>query len=96
MFKYFKNLRYRNKAVRQKAFTILMVISMVFVGAIWVFSLSSRFNRKVKTQANNSLKPFKIFSNSLVKTYNNMTASVSKIPNPKKIIESVTNKNNNQ
>ena len=68
-----------------------MISSMVFVVIVWIFNLGTRFNKKTDQRARNDLKPFKIFANSLVNAYNNVTASVGKIPNPKKIYQSAAN-----
>jgi hypothetical protein len=48
---------------------------MSIVVFIWVYSLGSHFNNKTSEQANNDLKPFKLFANSISNTYQNITAS---------------------
>jgi protein involved in sex pheromone biosynthesis len=64
---------------------------MSIVVFIWVYSLGSHFNNKTSEQANNDLKPFKLFANSISNTYQNITASAGSASTtkeePKKQIE---------
>jgi hypothetical protein len=87
---YIKKLQAKDEIVRKQIFFGLMVISMAFVGFIWIYNLTDRFDNKVKEQAREDLKPFKLFANSLSGTYENISASVGNISKGK-IIDSINN-----
>ena len=90
MHPYIKKLQNKKEATRKQILTGVMIISMTFVVFIWIFNLDSRFNSKVKSQAQNDIKPFQLFANSISSTYKNISASVGSIPNPDKVIKTIT------
>ncbi len=77
---YIKKLQSKNETARKQIFAGAMIVSMVFVGFIWIYNLNNRFNNKVSIQNQNDAKPFKIFADSLSNTYSNISASVGSIP----------------
>ncbi len=83
MRNYIKKLQSKPEIVRKQIFLGLMVVSMAFVGSVWIYNLTDRFDNKVKEQAREDVKPFKLFANSISGTYENITASVGNIAKPK-------------
>ncbi len=89
---YIKKLQSKNEFVRKQIFIGAMIVSMVFVGFIWVYNLNNRFNNnEVSVQTQKDVKPFKIFTDSLSNTYNNISASVGNIPNLETEKKKITN-----
>jgi hypothetical protein len=86
---YIKKLQAKDEIVRKQIFFGLMVVSMAFVGFIWIYNLGDRFDSKVKEQVREDVKPFKLFANSLSSTYQNISASVGNISTPKKAEQKV-------
>ncbi len=84
---YIKKLQAKDEIVRKQIFFGLMVFSMAIVGSIWIYNLTDRFDDKVKEQAREDVKPFKLFANSISNTYDNISASVGSIKNPKEEIK---------
>lgn len=77
---YIKKLQAKDEDTRKFIFISTMIVCMSFVAFVWIYNLGTRFgNPKIAEQANEDIKPFKLFSNSLSDTYNNMSASVGKI-----------------
>ena len=91
MRQYIKKLQSKSVTSRKQIFAGIMVFSMVIVGSVWVYSLGGRLDTKVKEQAREDIKPFKLFANSLSTTYKNISASVgnAEIPKIKKPASSV-------
>ncbi|HAE36795.1 TPA: hypothetical protein DCX66_03490 [Candidatus Nomurabacteria bacterium] len=76
---YIKNLQKKEEGKRKQIFAGAMIVSMFFVGVIWIYGLGVRFgNPEVKEKTREDIKPFKLFSNSLSDTYSNVSASVGK------------------
>lgn len=81
MRQYIKKLQSKREDTRKQIFAGAMIVSMSIVGLIWVYSLGVRFgNPKVAVQANEDIKPFKLFSNTLSSTFQNIGASVGSAP----------------
>lgn len=76
---YIKKLQAKDEIVRKQIFFALMVFSMAFVGFIWIYNLTDRFDNKVKEQAREDVKPFKLFANSISGAYSNISASVGNV-----------------
>lgn len=78
---YIKKLQSKEESTRKQILVGAMIGSMSIVGLIWFYSLGVRFgNEEVKEQVSQDIKPFKLFSNSIKDTYNNISASVGSIP----------------
>lgn len=86
---YIKKLQAKNEIVRKQIFAGLMVVSMAFVGFVWIYNLGHRLDNKVKEQVREDVKPFKLFANSLSSTYKNISASVGNIKTAKEEREEV-------
>lgn len=85
---YIRKLQSKKVETRKQIFAGVMVISMSFVALIWVYSLGVRFgNPVVKEKANEDIKPFKLFGDSISNTYKNISASVGKAPTTEKVIK---------
>lgn len=81
MKEYIKKLQSKSEDTRKLIFLGSIILSMSFVSFVWVYNLGARFgNPKVAEQANEDIKPFKLFSNSISSTYKNMSASIGKAP----------------
>ncbi|KKQ19460.1 MAG: hypothetical protein US34_C0021G0002 [Candidatus Nomurabacteria bacterium GW2011_GWC2_36_9] len=64
MRQYIKKLQAKDEGKRKQIFAGAMIVSMSIVGLIWVYGLGVRFgNPEVAVQANEDIKPFKLFSN---------------------------------
>lgn len=93
MREYIKKIQSKKLETRKQIFAGALVVSMSFVCLIWVYSLGTRFgNTEVKDQALEDVKPFKLFSNSIGSTYDNISASVGKISTTKKVEPKVEEK----
>lgn len=76
---YIKKLQSKDEGTRKRIFVGTMIGSMSIVTLIWVYGLGVRFtNPSIKEHANEDIKPFKLFSNSISSTYSNISASVGK------------------
>ena len=73
---YIKKLQAKEETVRKQIFAGLLIVSMVFVGFIWIYNLGNRFEKENKEQVREDVKPFKLFANSISDTYKNISASV--------------------
>jgi hypothetical protein len=97
MRQYIKKLQAKEEGKRKQIFAGVMIVAMSFVALIWVYSLGVRFgDGKVKTQAREDIKPFKLFSNSISDTFKNVSASVGKAPSVDKISSEISNENEKQ
>ena len=84
MRQYIKKLQSKDEDTRKVILATTMIVCMSFVVFVWVYNLGTRLgNPKVAVQANEDIKPFKLFSNSLSDTYKNMSASIGKITSKK-------------
>lgn len=86
MKQYIKKLQAKHEDTRKLIFTGTMIACMSIVGLVWFYSLGTRFDSKVKAQANEDIKPFKLFGKSISDTISNMSASVGKIPQVEVVI----------
>lgn len=75
MHSYVKKLQSKSEESRKQILTFSLLICMSLSVFIWVYSLGDHFNSKTSEQANNDLKPFKLFANSISNTYQNITAN---------------------
>lgn len=83
---YIKKLQSKSEDSRKQILAVSMLLSMSLVVMIWVYGLSDLFTPKTNAEtarANNEMKPFKVFANSITDTYENITASVGKISSKK-------------
>lgn len=77
---YIKKLQSKSEDTRKLIFIGVLILCMSFVSFIWIYNLGIRFgNPDIVTQANEDIKPFKLFSNSISDTYKSIGASVNKI-----------------
>jgi len=87
---YIKKLQSKEEIVRKQILVGSLVVSMAFVGVVWVYSLNDRFSNKELVDAGSEtqqVKPFALFSNSVTNAYQNITASVGNFTLVKKEIE---------
>ena len=79
MRQYIKKIQSKSEDTRKLIFLGSMIASMSFVTFIWVYNLDTKFSDpKIKQQANEDIKPFKLFSSSISGTYKDISASVGK------------------
>ncbi len=88
MNSYIKKLQSKDEGKRKQILVVSLVVSMTIVGSVWMYSLSDRFSSKNKeakslAEADSTIKPFKLFANSISSAYHNITASVGNISKPK-------------
>lgn len=82
---YIKKLQSKEEDTRKLILVGAMIVCMSVVVFIWILTFSTRLNSpRVKEQAQEDIKPFKLFSNSMKNTYNNMSASLGEITSNKK------------
>lgn len=75
-----KKLQSKSEDTRKLIFVGTMIVCMSFVSFVWIYGLGVRFgNPEVKQQADEDIKPFKLFGDSISSTYKNVSASVGKI-----------------
>jgi hypothetical protein len=83
MNSYIRNLQSKPVEVRKQMLVASLVVSMAFVGVVWVYGLTERFGNNSEDVAtekkDNSLAPFKVFANSISNAYTNISASVGQI-----------------
>ncbi len=84
MHTYIKKLQSKSQDTRKQIFAVALVGCMSLVVWIWIYNLGDHFNNQTKEQANNDIKPFKLFANSMSNTYNNISASIGQISAPNK------------
>jgi hypothetical protein len=87
MRKYIRKLQSKPKDYRKKVMVVAMCISMVLVVSVWVYDLSDDSKDVSKDQVSDSVKPFKLFGNSISSAYQNITASVGNISSIKKQVD---------
>jgi hypothetical protein len=94
---YIKKLQSKKEETRKQIFAGAMISSMSIVAIIWVYSLGVRFGSpEIKVQANEDIKPFKLFTNSISDTYKNISASVGNSPSVKVETSEVPQKDEKQ
>ncbi len=91
MHNYIKKIQSKTEETRKQILAGVMIVSMSLVGFIWVHSLGTRFGSpKIQEQANDNVKPFKLFGNSISETFSSISASVgnatSKIDIKKEVV----------
>lgn len=75
MKEYIQNLRSKPEIVRKQYLLGFMIVSVVVVGSIWAYGLTSHFTARVSEKAKEDIKPFALFTEGLKNTYGNITAS---------------------
>lgn len=80
---YIKRLQEKEENTRKQILVASLIASMSIVVFIWIYSLTDRFGNQTKITTEDSLKPFTLFANSISDTYQNISASLSKIPSEK-------------
>jgi len=79
MREYIKKIQSKSEETRKLIFAGSLIFLMSIIGFIWIYSLSVKFGSpKIAEQANEDIKPFKLFSNTMSDTYKNLSASVGK------------------
>lgn len=77
---YIKKLQSKGEAERKQILVASLVLSMAMVGSVWIYSLNDRFtstdSEKSVAEEESTVKPFKLFANSVSNTYKDITASV--------------------
>lgn len=83
---YIKKLQSKEEHIRKQILVASLVVSMSVAGLVWSYSLGARFNSaKVSSdQAQNDIKPFKVFGSLISDTYSNIAASAGNISLSKK------------
>jgi len=75
-----KKLQSKSEDTRKLIFAGTMIVCMSLVSLVWIYGLGVRFgNPEVKIQANEDIKPFKMFGDSISSTLKNVSASVGSI-----------------
>lgn len=101
---YIKKLQSKSESTRKQILVGSLIISMSFVCLIWVNSLGYKFNKGNSTQAQENIKPFALFGQTISDTYSNVTASVGNISSslkkeepktPEKVIDLIPVEYNN-
>ena len=94
---YIKKLQSKEEGARKRIFVGAMIGSMSVVTLIWVYGLGVRFgDPSIKVHANEDIKPFKLFGNSISDTYKNISASVGKAPSVTNTVKEVDPKTEKQ
>jgi len=85
MREYIKKLQAKSEESRKQILIGTLVVSMFFVGVIWVSSFKYKFNNDevAKIDTDQGVKPFALFGQTISDTYSNITASVGSIPSVK-------------
>jgi len=78
---YIKKIQSKPEYIRKQILYGSLIVSMVFVGLVWINGLGYKFNKNNKENITKEPKPFSLFGNSISETYNNITASVGNISN---------------
>lgn len=76
---YIKKLQSKEEHIRKQILVASLVVSMSVAGLVWAYSLGARFNSQSSVQANNDIKPFKVFGGLISDTYSGISASVGNI-----------------
>jgi len=79
MRKYIRKLQSKSESTRKQILVGSLIVCMSFVGLIWVNSLGYKFNKENSAKAQEDIKPFALFGQTISDTYNNVTASVGNI-----------------
>lgn len=84
MRNYIKKLQEKPEHIRKQILVASLVVCMSFVGLIWVGSLGYKFSKENTAKAQEDIKPFALFGQTISNTYNSVTASVGNISSPLK------------
>lgn len=92
MKQYIQKIRSKPDHERKQYALLWTIVSMAFVGGVWIYSMSDRFNSNTKVQAKEDIKPFSLLGKSLSDTYSNISASIgsAKLQNDTKASSRVT------
>ncbi len=77
---YIKKLQSKPEPVRKQFLVGWMVVSMSLVAVVWVYSIQSTVSTDKLAKKNDAVAPFKLFGESVAKTYDSITASVGNVP----------------
>lgn len=80
---YIKKLQSKSEIARKQIFIGSLVVCMSVVGVVWISSLGYKFNKESTAKAQEDIKPFALFSQTISETYDNVTASVGNISTKK-------------
>lgn len=87
MRQYIKKLQSKPEHIKKQILVGSLVLSMFFVGFVWVSGLNSKFSQPKPVVAEKTMNPFNVLKQSIGETYTNVTASVGNITSMKKQIE---------
>ncbi len=87
MRKYIKKLQSKSESTRKQILVGSLIVSMFFVGVIWIGSFGQKFSSEKTVKVEEDIKPFSLFGKTISDTYNNITASVGNISLPNKQAE---------
>lgn len=80
---YIHKLRSKPEDARKRILVGSLIVSMAFVGVIWVYGLGYRLHNDVTPATTAAaVKPFSLFAQSISNTYQNISASVGNIHAP--------------
>jgi hypothetical protein len=80
MREYIHKLRSKPEDARKRILAGSLVVSMAFVGVVWIYSLGYRLHTEVTPEATaTAVKPFSVFAESVSSAYQNISASVGSI-----------------
>ena len=80
---YIKKLQAKKESTRKQILAGSLVVCMSLVGLVWVGSLGYKFSKENTAKAQEDIKPFALFGQTISNTYNNVTASVGNISSSK-------------
>jgi len=84
MREYIKKLQSKSPDTRKQILVGSLIVCMSFVFITWVSSLGYKFSKNNATaKAEEDIKPFALFGQTIKDTYNNVTASVGNISTKK-------------
>ncbi len=66
--------------VRKQILVASLVVCMTIIGSIWIYGLHFRFTPASAAAAENDIKPFTLFGNSVKGIFSNIGASVASAP----------------
>ena len=79
MKEYIKKLQSKSEVARKQILVGSLVVCMAFVGVIWISTLGYKFSKDNTAKAQDAIKPFALFGQTLSDTYSNVSASVGNI-----------------
>lgn len=82
MNEYIKKLQAKSEPARKRILYAYMTLFMSVVFLVWIYGFGYRLNHQNEKVAKteNEIKPMTLFKNSIINTYQNITASVGNIP----------------